>query len=108
VKNHGTVNHTANGRQASNALRHELLNVGAVCDVARADHDFGADLAELINELLDLASGRAATGHQDNVPGTLADHPPGHAATKTTSTTNKNIGGIVLEDLVEFLGRGCL
>ncbi|GKT90664.1 hypothetical protein Ct61P_08514 [Colletotrichum tofieldiae] len=107
TKDHGTVDDTTDRRQTLEASVEQLLNAGLIGDVAGADGDVSTFLSSLIDEHLDLTSGGTATGQENQVSGTMLDHPSGHAATKTTSTTDEEVSGVGLEQSLRSLGRSC-
>ena len=60
------------------------------------------------DELLKLGSNLAASGQKDNVTSAALNHALSHGTTKTTSTTNDDVGGIALEEVVAGGGVGGL
>lgn len=57
----------------------KAVHLGLVRNVAPADNDIGAQCSKLVNQFFHLACHRAASGYQNDVSGSLPNHPLGHA-----------------------------
>jgi hypothetical protein len=91
------VDNTSDWRQAHELIVNEIVDRVRVCNIAAADQNVGAEESHFVDQLLNLARCRATSGDENDVHGTLINHPSSHASAETASSSNENVGGILAE-----------
>jgi hypothetical protein len=102
------VDHTSDWRQAHELIVYEIIDGVRICDIAAADENVSTKECHFVDQVLDLACCRAASGEENNIHGPLTHHPSSHAPSEAASSSDEDIGGILAEQLVSLAPAGCL